>query len=121
MFNNININFKNRSIEMTSCFAQKASIVGSEAYAQLISTRKEFPSFKIIIKKSPKRVPVCNRITYDIMEDYINRHENSDTLLAAFNKMRSEHVPFFEARNWFFEQYPNLKECKNALDWSLAA
>lgn len=69
---NITINEAKRSIEVTKEFYKKASVFGSAEYYELREVRHEFPNFKIVANKAPKR-DSFKGLTYDYMKRYTVR------------------------------------------------
>lgn len=124
---NITINAKNRTIEMTKAFEKKASVYGSEEYMILQAARKDYPSYKPVVKK----VNTGDRmkgLTFEYMEKYIAAHDvevktDDKTMKAseAFRLMTGKDVDdvivqstYGEIKSWFLEIYPEVKElaCK---------
>ena len=118
--NNLNINNKNRTIEMTKQFAKEASRFGSDAYKQLQDARRDYPNYRIITRKT-KRVDKYLGLTFNFMENYIRSHDDEEgTVLAEFYDLRgiSEEakamgappLSYGEIKSWFLEQYPEFAE-----------
>lgn len=129
---NITINAKKRTLEMTKAFEKKASIYGSEEYMILQAARKDYPSYKPVVKK----VSTGDRmkgLTFEYMENYIKTHnvdvayvvENDENFeevtvkaLEAFYSMTgmnnsediiTEQASYGEIKKWFLEVYPEVK------------
>ena len=123
----LNINSKDRTIEMTKVFATAASRFGSEEYRILQEARHDYPSYRVITKKSPKSGDGMKGLNYDYMEKYIIAHQkNYDdeiTILEAFYQLRgfdnngnkiegAEYASYGEIKAWFLEQYPEIKNAR---------
>lgn len=123
MTNNVKVNFKNSELIITNAFAKKASIYESEAYNELMHMQELHPSFKISVQASTKKkgTSVKSLINYANLRKYVESHDESKELLKEFDKLKNEKTPFFEVKKWFFEHYPNMKNCKTKADWILAA
>ena len=116
--NAIILNEKNNTIEMTKKFAAAAKRYGTDAYKQLQEVRRDYPTFRVIIKSaSGKKRDSFKGLTYAYMEDYIKAHDDDDgSKLAAFNDLRAtsetakafgaEAMSYGEIKAWFFQQYP---------------
>jgi len=82
----ININFENKTIEMTKTFANKARQYGSDEYKQMLEACNAFPTYKLVTKAAPKKSGTTIKgLTYEAMEKYIAAH-NSD-LLSKFHTL----------------------------------
>ena len=69
---NIKINFSERAIEMTKKFERKAQRYGSDAYKELQEARRDYPSFRVVVKSSSrKNKDSFKGLTYEYMEKYI--------------------------------------------------
>lgn len=82
---NITINEAKRSIEVTKEFYKKASVFGSAEYYELREVRHEFPNFKIVANKAPKR-DSFKGLTYDYMKRYRYRVRETP---RALNKRKN--------------------------------
>ena len=119
---NFNLNFDAKTIELNESFAKKARVYKSKAYDELMQVQKDHPTFEIIvIKSTPKKNTSVKGINYDYMRKYVESHDESKELLKEFDKLKEGKTPFFEVKKWFFEHYPNMKNCKTKADWVLAA
>ena len=109
---NININFENKTIEMTKAFANKARRYGSDEYEEMISACNAFPTYKLITKSAVKKNTASMKgLTYDFMEKYIKTH-NAD-LLSEFYTLTGKDsnddftvsASYGEVRQWFLNQF----------------
>lgn len=116
--NNLNINNKNRTIEMTKQFAKEASRFGSDAYKQLQDARRDYPNYRIITRKT-KSGDKYMGLTFDFMENYIRSHDDEEgTVLAEFYDLRgiSEEAKamgapaasYGEIKSWFLRRHPEF-------------
>ena len=117
---NISINFKKNTIEISKSFEKKASIYGTDEYKALCDARREFPNFRLVIK-APKSKNIFKDMDVKFMETYISNHDEKNTIIAEFNKLKESNLPLGELKQWFFETYPTFKNCKTRADWILAA
>ena len=117
---NITINYKKHTIEISKSFEKKASIYGTDEYKQLCDARREFPSFRLIIK-APKSKNIFKDMDFDFMKNYISNHDETSEIMREFNKLMERTLPLGEIKQWFFEVYPTFKNCKTRADWILAA
>lgn len=119
MNRNIKLNFLNGTIEVSTAFAKKASIYGSNEYLLLTTAQKEHLNYKIEIQK-PKKAAIKG-IDYDFMRNYIMTHDEADKRMDDFEKLQLNGLTYPELKAWFVEQYPIFKDCKTKADWILAA
>ncbi len=117
---NITINYKKSTIEITKSFEKKASVYGSDAYIELCDARKEFPTYRLVIKAN-KSNNSFKGMDYDFMIEYINKHDHADDHLEEFNKLRENNLTYGEIKDWFVTTYPIFKEFKKRSQWVLAA
>lgn len=71
--NNLNVNMKNRTIEMTKKFAAASSKFGTEEYKTLQEVRRDYPSYKVVTitrKASKSDSSAFKGLTYEYMEKY---------------------------------------------------
>ena len=122
MLKNLSLNFDVNAIEISESFAKKARVYKSEAYEELMQVKHDHPSFDVVvIRTPPKKNTSVKGINYDYMRKYVENHDESKELLKEFDKLKDGKAPFFEVKKWFFEHYPNMKNCKTKADWILAA
>lgn len=133
----LNINRKARTIEMTKKFEKAASRVGSDEYKKLQEARRDYPTYKEVVKTSTaKSKESFKGLTYTYMKKYIAAHDDEGkTIMAEFEMLRgtSEEAkamnatarPYGEMKKWFFDKYPVFKEftenCNKALKKEKAA
>ena len=112
----ININFENKTIEMTKTFANKARQYGSDEYKQMLEACNAFPTYKLVTKAAPKKSGTTIKgLTYEAMEKYITAH-NSD-LLSKFHtligKVESDDgiivtASYGEVKQWFLSNFESF-------------
>ena len=118
---NITINHRNASIEMSKATAKATSVYGSPEYNDLIAVRKEFPSYRLVIKTANRTVNGFKGMNYAFMEEYISKHDNADARLSDFQKLRDSDLTYSEIKQWFLNTYPIFKTCATRAEWILAA
>jgi len=136
MTNNIRINDKNHTIEITKKFATAAKRFGTSEYEDLQTVRRDYPRYRIEIKTSSKKADCFKGLTHNYMKDYIEKrivdrdkeiNEGNDP--EAKNEFREILVNFYflcglteegekqefaaaasygETKKWFLEQFPEL-------------
>ena len=131
MTNNITINNKKNSIEITKAFEKAASRFGSDEYNMLRQAMNDNPNFKVIINKRKTAATSFKGLTYDFMENYIKAHDDDGSTMAEFNNLRAtsdeakaisaEAMSYGEIKAWFFQQYPVFAEFKKKREALLAA
>lgn len=134
---NLTINNKARTIEMTKKFEKAASRFGSDEYKTLQEARKDYPTYKVVVKTSTaKGKESFKGLTYEYMEKYIEAHDDEGkTIMAEYKMLRATSDeakemnaaarPYGEMKKWFFDKYPAFKEftksCNKALKKEKAA
>ncbi|MBR1457382.1 MAG: hypothetical protein IJ594_09545 [Oscillospiraceae bacterium] len=115
----ININFENKTIEMTKAFANKARRYGSEEYKEMLSACQAFPTYKLITKTPTKKSATAMKgLTYDFMEKYIKVH-NADLLPEFYTLTGKDSADEFavsasygEVRQWFLNQFDTFSRVR---------
>ena len=116
---NININFENKTIEMTKAFANKARRYDSNEYKAMICACKEFPTYKLVTKTPARKSATAMKgLTYDFMEKYIEAH-NAD-LLSEFYTLTGKDsnddfavsASYGEVRQWFLNQFDTFSRTR---------
>lgn len=128
MTNNIIINDRNRTIEITKKFAAAAKRFGSAEYQELQEARKDFPKYRVQIKATGKKNACFKGLTFDYMESYIQKHDNEEMLKEFYTLCgKSESgedqefaaaATYGEIKKWFLDQHNdlNLKDQRNKID-----
>ncbi len=121
MNNNININNKKKSIEITKTFEKAASRLGSDEYNMLRQARNDNPNFRVVVIRRKPASASFKGLTYDYMEKYIMAHDDDKkTIMAEFKDLRGKSVEaeaacaqslsYGEIKAWFLETYPAIRE-----------
>ncbi len=120
--NNITINSKKHTIEMTKKFAKAASNAGSEEYTLLQRVRKDYPNYHIVTKSTTaKKKESFKGLTFEYMEKYIAAHDSEDQkIMAEYMMMRgtseeaqamlADSMSYHEIKDWFLKKYPEIAE-----------
>lgn len=130
---NININFNNRTIEMSKKFAAAAKRFGSEAYKELQEARRDYPTFRVVTKsaKAGKR-DTYKGLTYAFMENYIKGHDDENgAIMKEFNSLRATTeeakavgaaaLSYGDIKAWFLAKYPEFAAFQKKREEILAA
>lgn len=126
------INLKNQTIEMTKKFAAVAMHFGSDAYKELQEARRDYPTFRVIIKQTAaKNRDNYKGLTYDFMEMYIQKHDDDGSIMSTYKDLRAtseaakavgaESMTYGEIRKWFLTKYPAFAEFQKKREEILAA
>ena len=133
MMNELTINDRNRTIEMTKKFANAAKRYGSREYEDLQNARKDYPRYKVVTRSTKKNNNNDFKgLTFAYMERYIKDHskDNSkdsskDNLLDFYTlcgrnkegkklmldgKKMIEHASYREVKEWFLKTYPEIEK-----------
>ena len=113
------INHINSTIELTKAFERKARTFGSPEYNALVSARKDFASYKVIVNESKNSS--FRGMDCEFMANYVKGHDDENgTIIAEFDKLRSEKTPYGAIRKWFVEKYPKFGGFTTKSQWVLA-
>ena len=120
------INSKAQTIEMTKKFANFAKRFGSVEYDKLQTARRDYPSYKVIVKngRSPKR-NYFKGLSYEYMENYIQDHDDENgSIMKKYQALRATSeeakeigavsMTYAEIKDWFFKVYPAFAKFKEA-------
>jgi len=121
---NININFRNNTIELSSTFAKNASNYGTDDYNKLMNAKRDFPDFTIAVMKAPKKNNVSKGWDLEKMEKYIIEKSGiKSEQMATFKEMCGDsddkfaaRASYGEIRYWFFTAYPELENPRAKID-----
>ena len=121
MINNIIINHRKHAIEITKTFSKKASIYNSEEYNELKGAKTDNPTFRVVVKSSPKR-KIEDRITMADIVKYVEEKSGAESeemkilkelcgksVKEAGSLLKSEETASFqEIKTWFFATYSEI-------------
>ena len=122
--NNLNVNMKNRTIEMTKKFAAASSKFGTEEYKTLQEVRRDYPSYKVVTitrKASKSDSSSFKGLTYEYMEKYIAGHDDEEkSIMLEYMMLRgeseeaedafAESASYQEIKDWFLDTYPGIAQ-----------
>lgn len=122
--NNLNVNMKNRTIEMTKKFAAASSKFGTEEYKTLQEVRRDYPSYKVVTitrKVSKSDSSAFKGLTYEYMEKYIAGHDDEEkSIMLEYMMLRgeseeaedafAESASYQEIKDWFLDTFPAIAE-----------
>lgn len=123
---NIAVNFEKQTIILTNKFSQRAAIVGTAEYAQLLEVKKEFPTYSVYVKpKQTSSVTIkYGSLKYDDMIARIMKLENvqkRDELMSEFNTLRAD-GKYVVVRSWFIQTvFPEEEKNESASEESNVA
>ena len=110
---NIKTSLKDNTLIMTKTFYKKASVCGSDEYYELRKAMAENVGFAIAFKAADKKT--YNRLTLEVMADYIKTQPNSKERLIEFAAVQAvaetKNAKYPLTKKWFFEKYPEYKIC----------
>lgn len=132
---NLTINTNKGTIEMTKAFEKAASRFGSPEYKDLQQAKKDYPSFRVVVKKV-KSGDHMKGLNFSYMETYIKNHPediefeyedgSSDTVsaLEAFYVLCGKDAEgnvdgnltkatYGQIKKWFLEIYPEVEKMSN--------
>lgn len=114
---NITINNSKREIVITKAFAKKAEEFKSDAYNELKEAKADNPTYKVVVRKAPKR-DNHKGLTFDFMEKYISKHDEEGLLMEEFktitkNEDGIQSMSYGEVKEWFLVSFPEVDEIFN--------
>lgn len=129
---NITVNAKRNEIVITKAFAKAASKFGTEEYKALREVKNDFPTFRVVERKSSKKADSMKGLTYNYMEKYIKDHDDeNNSIMAQFLDLRglsdaaieanAESKSYGEMKAWFLDQFVEIKKFYEDRDALLAA
>ncbi len=116
---NIFVDYAHSSISISSAFAKKALIPGTDEYAQLQSVRKDFPEFRLVTRqfKTNTKQEHYRGLTYEFMRDYIGDHEADPNPVLeeldkqiGISKCHSLNKRYPTIKKWFLNRYPEIAQ-----------
>ena len=127
MTNSLTINERNKTIEMTKKFANAAKRFGSDEYKNLQDARRDYPNYKVVARKPPKRKDCFKGLTLTYMENYIKSHndENSSALTDFYKlcgrdqtgeKIINEGECYGVIKQWFLNKYPEFSNYRKDVE-----
>jgi hypothetical protein len=117
----IKVNASKRVIEITKKFEKAASYFGTDEYKALQEVKRDYPKYRVVVKKSSKRDKGSYKgLTYAYMEEYIKSHDDAKgTVMNAFMDLRAlsdaamevnaEPCSYGEIKKWFLGTYPEIE------------
>ena len=120
MMNEINVNSKAGTIELTKKFSKAASRYGTDEYNKLQAVRRDYPTFRVVEKVAPKSNNVMKGLTFDYMRDYIAKHDDDEgSIMAQFCELIGDtdearelgmgSESYGTVRAWFLSTFPVFK------------
>ena len=125
MTNNITINSKNNTIEITKKFATATKRFGTPEYDDLQAVRRDYPRYRIEIKTAAKKADCFKGLTYNYMRTYIETHKkellgNFYTLCGKTENGEDQEfaaaATYGEIKSWFLDQFSELTIQRKTID-----
>ncbi len=118
----ITINERRNVIVLSKATAKAARVFGTDEYKQLQIARKDYPDYKVEVKKSTKK-DSFKGLDYKFMEKYIEQHDDEEkSYMAEYNLLRGRNeegeavtdaASYGEIRSWFMDAFPEVEEFHN--------
>ncbi len=110
MINSTNFDRATNTFTITKKLYNASCKYGSEAYDFIEELKRNHPDCKIVVRKTAKR-DSYDGLNYEYMEAYIERNTaEGDKIRKEFHTLREEKANFLRVKNWFFKQFPEVKE-----------
>lgn len=115
------VDFEKHLLVMNRAFAQSAKNVRSDEYALLQSTRRDYPTFAVVVRKIKRNTQkeTYAGLTYEYMKKYILTHESKETVKEVMDKFdelllisqcHSKARRYPVIKSWFLEKYPAIED-----------
>ena len=113
------VDYRNRTISLSSAFEKKAFTPGTAEYAQLQAVRSDFPGFRLDTRqfKTNTKQDRHKGLNYTFMREYISTHEKDakpvlevldDMIETSKGHSLSRRYPTI--KKWFLKRYPAYAE-----------
>ena len=122
---NITVNTKRNVIVLSKATAKAASVFNSPEYNDLQKARRDYPDFRVEVKKTAKK-DNYKGLNFKFMEKYIEQNDNENkSIMAEYNLLRgrnedgdvvSDAASYGEVRSWFLDTFPEVEEYRNKRD-----
>lgn len=123
-----NIDHTTKTIELTKKFAKSAGMLNTPEYREIVSLRKDFPDYQIVIREIKKKAgkKTYKNLTIDAMRDYIKDWEGeASEALTTFEKVialsKVQAGPYAYVKAWFIKNYKDKLEGYTPCDEEEAA
>ena len=109
------IDFVNRTITITHWFQKAANVEKSAACRTLKKLIRDFPDFEISFAAPRSKKASGQRLTYDMMIQYICKQEDSEKLLKDFSEVRYPKdcltsAKYGVVKKWFMARFPHYNQ-----------
>ena len=109
------MNFSTKTLTITRAFATKATRPNSEEANLIMNMRRLVPDLRIAYKTHVAEKPHPYKgLSYDKMKEYIRYCQNSNELMATFNRVKdiskSQNNPHNYVCRWFLAQFRDYRE-----------
>ena len=116
------INYITMTIEMTKAESKAAGKIGTEEFKNMLSLMQQFPNYKIqvVTRAATKKSCDYKGLTYEYMEQYINAHDEDQSILKEYQMLRgltseaqealADSCSYQEIKNWFLAKFPAIEK-----------
>ena len=111
MTNSLTINERNKTIEMTKKFANAAKRFGSDEYKNLQDARRDYPNYKVVARKPPKRKDCFKGLTLTLTDFYklCGRDQTGEKII-------NEGECYGVIKQWFLNKYPEFSNYRKDVE-----
>ncbi len=130
---NIKVNRKMRTLEISKTFEKAASRYGSDEYIALMHAQMENPGYsvKVVTRKGGSKQPYAG-LTFEYMKKYISMHDTEDgAIMKIFVEMRAKDEEsellgmksesYQDILAWFLDTFPAIKAHHDKREAEMAA
>ena len=111
----LTINRRNHTIEMpTKKYATAASKYGTVEYNEVQAARRDYPNYNVVTRKAPKKADNLKGLTYEVMKDYISKHDENGEIKKQYDFLRGKSedsvcsVSYGQIKKWFLDTYKDF-------------
>lgn len=130
---NIKVNDKKRTLEISKTFEKAASRFGSDEYIALKQAQMENPGYsvKVVSRKGSSKQPYSG-LTFEYMKKYISTHDKDNgSIMKEFLAMRAKDEEsellgmksesYQDILAWFLDTFPAIKAHHDKREGEMAA
>lgn len=111
----VKVNVLTEEITMTKATAQKAGVIGSDEYEQLVKVKRDFPHFRVKITSPKARANSGKGLTMALMEKLIRGMTDDDQAAierfeAVRDRYKGTNFHFSKPKTYFLSEYSDWRE-----------
>ena len=122
----MNLNHKNRTIEVTKKLYIASSRFGTKEYSELQQVRRDYPTYTVVVIARKTKSVEFKGLTYNYMEKYIASHDADGSIMEEYKMLTAksedaenacaEAVAYTDVKDWFLDKYPEIENFHDKRD-----